>query len=434
MNTFRTRQLAGTSAMAAALALSSVSAASAPKALTSTVRADVSDPKVLVSELQKAFAEFKSSNDEKLKSKADDGIVTEKLAKLDTVIDGFQATIDELNARIVAGAASGEKAPRDAEYTGEFEAYFTRGVESKRLDEVRAAATKTDGEGGFLAPIEWDRTIVTALKQVSPLRQYASVISISGAGFSKVISDGNTGSGWVGETASRPATGTPALSKLDFPLGELYANPAASQGLIDDAEVDIEQWLADEVRTEFARQEGIAFLSGNGTNKPHGILTYVDGAASAARHPLGAIGVINSGAADKVTADGVLDLIYDLPEEFEANARLFMNRRVAGSLRKLKDSQGQYLWQPSLAQGQPATFSGEAIVHLPAMPAVAAGNIAMLYGDMSETYQIIDRIGVRVLRDPYTNKPFVHFYTTKRVGGGVKNPQSMRALKVGAGV
>lgn len=433
MNTSRTRLLAGSSAMAAAVALTSAASVAPPAAMTSPIRADVSDPKAMVAEIQKAFAEYKATNDEKLKSKADDSIVSEKLAKLDTVIDGFQATIDELNAKIAAGPAPGAQGPRDPEYTGEFEAYFSRGVESKRLDEVRAAATKTDGEGGFLAPIEWDRTIVSALKQVSPLRQYASVISISGAGFSKLINDGNTGSGWVGETAARPATGTPGLAKLDFPLGELYANPAASQGLIDDAEVNIEEWLANEVRTEFARQEGIAFLSGDGTNKPHGILTYVTGAANAARHPLGAIAVINSGAAAAVTADGVLDLIYDLPEEFETNARLFMNRRVAGSLRKLKDGQGQYLWQPSLAEGQPATFSGEPIVHLPAMPAVAAGNIAMLYGDMSETYQVIDRIGVRVLRDPYTNKPFVHFYTTKRVGGGVKNPQSMRALKIGTG-
>lgn len=401
----------------------------APRALIGNVRADATDPKAMIGQLQAAFEEFKKTNDEKLKAKAD-VVVDEKVQRIDAAIDGFQATIDELNARIAANANGGSQGPRDPEYTAEFNAYFARGVESKRLDEVRAAATKTDGEGGYLAPVEWDRTITTALKQVSPIRQHASVISISGAGFSKVISDGVVGSGWVGETAARPATATPGLSSLNFPLGELYANPAASQGLIDDAEVNIEEWLAGEVNTEFARQEGIAFLSGDGTNKPHGILTYVTGAASAARHPLGAIGVVNSGAAAALTADGVLDLIYDLPEEFEGNAKLFMNRRVAGALRKLKNANGDYLWQPSLAVGQPATLSGEAIVHLPGMPAVAADNIAMLYGDMAETYQVIDRVGVRVLRDPFTNKPFVHFYTTKRVGGGVKNPQSMKALKV----
>lgn len=420
-----TRLLAGSAALCA------LSAAARPAAIAGSVRADATDPKAMIAQIAAAFEEFKTTNDQALKAKAEDSLVTQKLETLNASMDNYQKVIDDLNAKIAAGAGSGQVA-RDPEYTAEFNSYFARGVESKRLDEVRAAATKTDGEGGYLAPVEWDRTITTALKQVSPIRQYASVISISGAGFSKVISDGVTGSGWVGETAARPATTSPGLSSLNFPLGELYANPAASQGLIDDAEVNIEEWLAGEVRTEFARQEGIAFLSGDGTNKPHGILTYVTGAANAARHPLGAIGVINSGSAAAITADGVLDVIYDLPEEFEANARLFMNRRVAGTLRKLKNSNGDYLWQPSLAAGQPSTFSGEAIVHLPAMPAVAANNIAMLYGDMAETYQVIDRVGVRVLRDPFTNKPFVHFYTTKRVGGGVKNPQSMRALKVAA--
>ena len=416
----------------ASLALVQLAARPLPAGVAFAPRGDINaDVKSAIEKVNQAFEEFKNTNDEKLKAKVDDVVVNAKLEKIDAAIDGFQTTIDELNSKIAAGAGGGEQL-RDPEYTDQFNAYFKAGVETSRLNEVKAAATKTDGEGGYLAPIEWDRTITTALKQVSPIRQHASVISISGAGFSKVISDGLTGSGWVGETAARPATTTPGLSKLDFPLGELYANPAASQGLIDDAEVNIEDWLAEEVRTEFARQEGIAFLSGDGTNKPHGILTYVTGAAQAARHPLGAIEVTNSGAAAAITADGILSLIYELPEEFEANAKLFMNRRVAGGLRKLKDNNNQYLWQPSLALGQPATLAGEAIVHLPAMPAIGAGNIAALYGDMAETYQVVDRIGVRVLRDPYTNKPFVHFYTTKRVGGGVKNPQSMKALKISA--
>lgn len=415
----------------ASLALVQLAARPLPAGVVFAPRGDINaEVKSAIEKVNQAFEEFKNTNDEKLKAKSDDVVVSAKLEKIESAIDGFQTTIDELNARIAAGAGGGEQL-RDPEYTGEFNAYFKTGVETSRLNEVRAAATKTDGEGGYLAPIEWDRTITTALKQVSPIRQHASVIAISGAGFSKVISDGQVGSGWVGETAARPATNTPGLSKLDFPLGELYANPAASQGLIDDAEVNIEEWLAGEVRTEFAKQEGVAFLSGDGTNKPHGILTYVTGAANAARHPLGAIEVIKSGAAAAVTADGVLDLIYSLPEEFEANARLFMSRRSSGAVRKLKNGQGDYLWQPSLAAGQPATLAGEPVVHLPAMPAVGADAIAMLYGDMAETYQVVDRIGVRVLRDPYTNKPFVHFYTTKRVGGGVKNPQSMKALQIG---
>jgi HK97 family phage major capsid protein len=423
------KKLTSVALLSAATAL-----ASTPRAVHAAPRADVSDPKAMIAQIQAAFEEFKAAHTEQLKGKAD-VVVDEKVDKINTAVTDMQAGLDELNRTVAAlklNGAEGNDQPRDPEYSKEFEAYFKRGVESKKLEEVRAAATKTDGEGGYLAPIEWDRTVGKKLKQVSRMRQYSSVQQISGAGFSKVFSDRNVGSGWVGETAARPATTTPALSSLAFPLGELYANPAASQGLIDDAEVDIEAWLADEVSVEFDRQEGIAFLSGDGTNKPHGILTYVTGAANAARHPYGAIPVVNSGVAAAVTGDGILSLVGALPSEYEANARFFMNRGTTTAVRKLKDGQGNYLWQPSYAAGQPATLNGEEIVELPGMPAVGAGAIAILYGDMQETYLVVDRIGIRVLRDPYTNKPFVHFYTTKRVGGGVKNPEAMRAQLIAA--
>ena len=376
--------------------------------------------------------EMRDKNDDALKAKVDDTVLTEHVDRINASIGEIETKMDEALASLAASALGKPEGPKDPEYTAEFNAYFRRGVSSERLEDVKAAATKTDGEGGYLAPVEWDRTVTGRLKQVTMMRQYASVMSISGQGFSKVFSDRNVGSGWVGETAARPATTTPGLASLSWAIGELYANPAASQGLIDDAEFDVEQWLAEEIETEFNRQEGIAFLSGDGTNKPHGVLTYVTGGANAARHPWGAIEAVNSGDAAKLTGDGLLDLIYALPEEYEANARLFMNRSAAGNARKLKDGQGNYLWQPSYEAGQPATIAGHPIAHLPGMPAVAAEAVPILYGDMQQTYQIVDRIGIRVQRDPYTNKPFVHFYTTKRVGGGVKNPDAMKALKIGA--
>lgn len=401
------------------------------------VRAEAQPKKpVTIEDLGVAFEAFKSAHTEQLdeiKAGKTDVVTKDKVDRINDEVGKLQAAIDQVSAQM-AGATLGNTAeqPRDPEYSGQFAAYFKRGDITAKLEEVRAAATKTDGEGGYLAPIEWDRTITKKLKQVSPMRQYASVQQISGAGYKKVFSDRVVGSGWVGETAARPATTTPGLTSLDFPLGELYANPAASQGLIDDAEVNIEEWLADEVGVEFDRQEGIAFLSGDGANKPYGVLTYVTGAANAARHPFGAIEVVNSGAAALLTGDGLLDLFGKLPAEFTANARLFINRQTAFSARKLKDGQGNYLWQPSFALGQPASLGGEPVVDMPAMPGVSAGNIAALFGDMAETYQVVDRIGVRVLRDPFTNKPFVHFYTTKRVGGGVKNPEAMKALKISA--
>ncbi|KFG68697.1 capsid protein [Microvirga sp. BSC39] len=404
-------------------------AVSFPRAISALgVRADVSDPKVMIGQLQAAFEEFKKSHEEKLNSKAD-VVLDEKVQRIDAAVTNFQTAIDEMNAKIAAanlGDGVIGDLPADPEYVKAFKAHMRKG-------DVQAAMTKgADVDGGYLAPVEWDRTITGKLKQISPIRANARVISITAAGFKKLFTDRAVGSGWVGETAARPATSTPQIGQLDFPLGEIYANPAISQQLLDDAAIDLEQWLADEVETEFARQEGIAFLSGDGTNKPHGILTYVTGGTAAARHPWGAIQVVNSGAAATVTADGMIDLIYSLPNEFRANAKLYTGRGAQAAFRKLKDSSGAYLWQPSLAAGQPATLAGEAIVEIPDMPAVGAGNVAALYGDMAATYLVVDRVGIRVLRDPFTNKPFVHFYTTKRVGGGVYNPEPMRALRIAA--
>ncbi len=402
----------------------------APRAVTfARPRADVSDPKAAIAALNNAFEEFKQAHDDKLKGKANGADVDAKLSKIDAFIGNAQSAIDDVNAKLAAANLGGGvigDLPADPEYVQAFKAHMRKGT-------VEAAMTKgSDADGGYLAPIEWDRTITGKLKEISPIRANARVISITTAGFKKVFTDRAVGSGWVGETASRPATSTPQLGQLDFTPGEIYANPAISQQALDDAAVNLEQWLGDEVETEFARQEGIAFVSGDGANKPYGILTYVAGAANAARHPWGEIKVANSGAAAAFTSDGFIDLFYSLPASFRSNAKLYTSRLAQSAMRKLKDGQGNYLWQPSFAAGQPATLGGEQIVEVPDMPAVAAGNIAALYGDMAASYLVVDRVGVRVLRDPYTNKPFVHFYTTKRVGGGLYNPEPMRALKIGA--
>ncbi len=402
------------------------------------VRAEGPDAALVraLADLKAGFEAFKASNDESLaalaKGKAD-VVTTEKVDRISADVGKMQATLDDLSAKTAAamlgglgGSVVGDMPKTDPEYVSAFKAHMRKG-------DVQAALTKgIDGDGGYLAPIEWDRTITGKLKQVSQIRQNARIQSISTAGFKKLFTDRAVGSGWVGETAARPETSTPQIGVLDFVPGEIYANPAASQQILDDAAINLEQWLANEVEAEFSRQEGIAFLSGNGANKPYGILTYVTGAANAARHPWGAIEVVNSGAANGVTADGVVDLMYALSAQFAANAKLYTNRTSLAALRKLKDTSGAYLWQPSLIAGQPATFNGAPVVEVPDMPTLAAGAIAALYGDMEATYMVVDRIGIRVMRDPYTNKPYVHFYTTKRVGGGVYNPEPMRALKISA--
>lgn len=412
-----------------------LSLAQAPRAVHAAPRADASDPKTLMAEIAKAFEEFKATNDAKGAER--DGLVQAKIEGISATISTLEAALDDANRRIAAGAVGVGDKPKsaDPEYASAFMDWFKTGegdsqIRSAQFSGPRAALSEGSAtDGGYLAPVEWDRSIINKLKLRSPIRENATVISITKAGFSKLFNDRVVGSGWVGETAARPATATPQLTSLAFAIGELYANPAATQTILDDAEIDLEAWLAAEVEEEFSVQENIAFLSGNGTNKPTGILNYVTGGANAATHPWGAIATTTVAGAAAITTDEVIDLVYALPTERNANAKFFMNRASVAKVRKLKDGQGNYIWQPTYVAGEPATLMGYPIVETPGMPNMTTGLVSILFGDMERTYLVIDRIGIRVLRDPYTNKPYVHFYTTKRVGGGVQNPEYMRAIK-----
>lgn len=400
-----------------------------------SVRADTGgtpDVKALVEALNKAFADFKAEHQtqlDEIKKGSEDAIRALQVDRVNDEVSRLQAAVDAANTQLAAiqmGGGTGGGSVADAEYSSAFLAHFRKG-------EVQAALNKgANDEGGYLTPVEWDRTITNKLTILSDMRGLATVQPCSGAGLTKLFNLGGTASGWVGETSARPATNTGTFASLGFGWGEIYANPAATQQILDDSEINLEQWLAGEVELEFAKQEGSAFFSGDGANKPFGILTYVTGGANAAKHPFGAIKVVNSGDAALITADGIIDLIYDLPSAYTANAQFTMNRKTQGAIRKLKDGQGNYLWQPSYVAGQPATLAGFAVKEVAAIPDVAANAIAMLFGDFKQTYTIFDRVGVRVLRDPFTNKPYVQFYTTKRVGGGVHNPEPMRALKIAA--
>lgn len=389
------------------------------------------DVKALIEQLNTAFAEFKAEHSKQLdevKKGTEDALQALKVDAINADIDRLQRAVDEANTKLAAaqmGAGTGGDRLKDPEYSEAFRSHFRKG-------DVNAALNKgAADEGGYLAPEEWDRTITDSLVEISPMRQLATVQPVSSAGHTKLFNMGGTASGWVGETAARPGTNTGAFASLGFGWGEIYANPAATQQILDDAEINLEQWLAAEVDTEFAKQEGSAFFSGNGTNKPFGILTYVTGAANQSKHPFGSIRAVASGNANLITPGGLIDIVYDLPSAFTGNARFAMNRKTQGAVRKLKDGDNTYLWQPSYAAGQPATVLGFPVTEVPDMPDVAANAVAALFGDFKKTYTVFDRVGVRILRDPYTNKPYVHFYTTKRVGGGVHNPEPMRALYVG---
>lgn len=389
------------------------------------------DVGALLAELNNSFAAFKDSKEKEIAA-LQQGSEEAKAssAKAEAEISKLQASIDDLSVQMAAAQMNGGAGKLDKEAQAAVDAT----VSFMKSGEVRADLKKSDdSNGGYLVPKEWDRTITDKLRTVSPLRKLFKVQTTSKPKFSKLYNMHGAGSGWVGEEDTRAKTDTPTFKSLDFDTGEIYANPAATQQMLDDAEINLEAFLADEVKTEFAVAENKAFISGDGQKgKPTGLLTYAEGGTNATKHPLGAIKVVKSGNAAAVTADSVIDLVYSLPAEYSQGAGFMMNRKTLAAVRKLKDGQGNYLWQPSYQQDQPSTLCGYPVYEVADMPDVAANALCIAFGDFNRAYMILDRKGVSILRDPYTNKPFVQFYTTKRVGGGVDNPEACVLLKVAA--
>ena len=233
------------------------------------------------------------------------------------------------------------------------------------------------------------------------------------------------GAGWTTETGAVSDTTTATIYKESIPTFELYAQPKATQRLIDDSAIDIEAWIAEKVADIFSRTENTAFISGNGTSQPKGILSYAAGTS------WGQIQQISSGTSAAVTVTGLINLYYSLADEYARNSTFLMNRATVQAVRLLKDAtSGQYLWQPSLAAGSPDTLMGLPVVQASDMPVPAASSLSIAVGDFKRAYKIVDRLGIRILRDPFTDKPFVKFYTTKRVGGEVVDTNAIKLLKL----
>lgn len=422
------------------------SLASAVQRGIQSVRAETVSMTDLVRNIEavnRAFEEFKTTNDAKIaalaKSGSVDALVTEKLDRINADITKHQAAIDETTkilARIRAGGDGKDGiSPEASAYRGNFNSYFRRGENEGEVKQFNAAATRgSNPDGGYLVPDQMESSIDRVLGTVSAVRGIARVISISAASYSKLVNLGGATSGWVGENDARGSTSTPTLSKLEFPAMEIYANPYASQTLLDDASVDIGAWLADEVAIEFAEEEGAAFVTGNGVAKPRGLLSYdMVANASWAWGKVGYIAGGNASALDTSSKNGtekLISLIHALKQGYRQNARFMMNTSTLETLRTLKDSQQNYVWQPSIKEGVPATLFGYQVTDDDNMPSIGADTYPVLFGDFQRAYLIVDRQGIRVLRDPYSNKPYVSFYTTKRVGGGIQNFQAVKALKI----
>ncbi len=388
-----------------------------------------------------AFEAFKDGNDERLaaieKKLAPDPLTIDKIGRIDRALDEHKRTMDELvlkQRRPPLGAERPFLSTQAIEHKAAFDAYVRGGREDGlRRMEQKALTIGTPGDGGYLVPEETEREIGRRLASISPIRAIATVRQISGNVYKKPFLLTGPATGWVGETDARTTTNSPTLDQLEFPAMEIYAMPAASPTLLDDAAVNIDEWIAEEVEIAFATQEGAAFVSGDGDDKPTGFLSYTKAAeASWTWDKIGYIHTgVSAGFAEEDPADNLVDLVYALKAGYRQNAHWVMNRKTQAAVRKLKDGDGQYVWQPSAIAGGQASLMNFPIAESEDMPDIGANTYSIAFGDFRRGYLIVDRMGVRVLRDPYSAKPYVLFYTTKRVGGGVQDFDAIKLMKFG---
>lgn len=301
-------------------------------------------------------------------------------------------------------------------WTKAFPLYLRR--DEKHI-EAKALSVGSDPDGGYLVPAAVSARILARVWETSPLRQLATTETIGTDKLQIPIDDDETAAGWTGENEDRPETGTPKIGIQTIPVWEIYAKPRATQQMLEDASVNIEGWLANKTSEKFARIEASAFVVGNGIKKPRGILTYPAGTEGT--YARGKVLQVGSGHASAVTSDGLVKLTFALKETYLANATWLMKRGTVGAVALLKDSQGQYLWRPGLEAGKPSILLGYPVRQADDMPVVAAGALPIAFGDFRAAYTIVDRLGITSLRDPFSVKPFVEFYTRRRVGGDVTN-------------
>jgi HK97 family phage major capsid protein len=342
-------------------------------------------------------------------------------------VDEVKARLDRVSRAAARPALDGVR--QNVEVKGFVDGYLRQGRES----EVKSLNGGVVADGGYAVPREIDAMIASELKEISPIRNLAQVVQVGSTGYRKLVATGGTASGWVSETAARPETGTPQFSEVAPPFGELYANPAASQAMLDDAAFDLETWLASEIAMEFARAEGAAFVNGTGLNQPKGFLAAPKSTAADGVRPFGTLQYVPSGHATTLGSlmeIVLIDLVHTMKAGHRQGASWVMNSATLAHVRKLKTTDGAFLWQPGLVEGQPDRLLGYPVVEAEDMPDVAAGAFPIAFGNFKAGYLIAERNATTILRDPFTNKPFVHFYATRRVGGQVLDSTAIKLLKI----
>ena len=384
--------------------------------------------------LGNAWEQFKHVNENRLseieRKGSADSLYDGQLSKINEALDQYKSRLDRMEtvqARPGREMKSlGYTGDEQSEYKAAFNMYLRKGMDSG-LEQIQSKALSagTDANGGYLVPNQLADLIVEIVNESSPMRAIATVETISSDSLDIIEDVTDANAAWGDETTVRSAeTTSPTLGRNTIDTFEMYAQPQATQKLIDDASIDIEKWIATKVADKMARLEATAFISGDGTTQPKGILTYTAGST------WGTIQQLGTGTSGVVTADSLFQLYYALKDDYARNATFLMHRTTVQAVRLLKDTTNQYIWQPGLAAGRPDTLLGAPVALAADMPTPAASALAVAVADFKRAYLIVDRIGIRTLRDPFTAKPFVKFYTTKRVGGEVINTDAIKILKL----
>lgn len=397
---------------------------------------DHKDVSEVAQELKGKFEEFTQKNDKRI-----DAIEAEK-SKLSGQVDTLNeklTELDELKTNLEAELAAvkrpnGGTVNKDvAEHKTAFEQFVRKGKEEGLADlERKAMQVGSDPDGGFAVPEELDRNIISMLRDEVVMRQECNVVTVGSPNFKRLVNQGGTNSGWVGEVDKRPETKTPKLASIEPVWGEIYGNPAATQTMLDDAFFDVEQFITGDLTIEFAEQEEAAFTNGDGIKKPKGLLAYGSDEQADKDRDWGKLQHLLLKKPTEVTADEIMKLIYTMRKVYRSGAKFMMNNNTLFQVRTLKDAQENYLWQPGLQLGQPSALLGYGIAENEQFSDVVAESTPIAFGNFKRCYTILDRMGVRMLRDPYTNKPFVHFYTTKRVGSMMVDSNAVKVLKAAA--
>lgn len=361
-------------------------------------------------------------------------------------IEAIEGSLDDLNRQVAAGRMGGgagigdEVSPQQRKAALKaFASFVTTGnPEAMRAIMPQAAGMSTDDDprGGYAVPTEIGSEIIARQLDISPMRRLATVRQSRTGTYEQLMNAGGGGSDWVGERQARPETDPTQLRQLTFTAHEIYANPAVTQNLLDDSTFDIAGFVTTSIAEDFDVKEGTSFITGDGVLKPRGFLEYDKVTTADATRPFGKLQYVPSGVAGALSdtnnngADALTDMVYKLRAGYRRNATWLMNSLTASAVRKLKDGTGRYLWQEPISAGQPPVLLGYPVETDEGMPDIGANEYPVAFGDWKRGYLILDRIGVRVLRDPFTNKPYVHFYTTKRVGGGLLHSDAIKLLKI----